>query len=209
MKKIKYVLILMIIVLILIVIGSFIVYEKDKYNEKKYGTPISDESISYMIENICSDLNDCDSDVEIDNFYDQTLMINYKYSKDDNINQLTINNYIFRAFDNTNIDSFGTYKNKFFVIVYKWNTSLTDANKEVIYYDKNFNVVYDIKLADSTFDIEKSTYNYYTCEDNPSAQSEDEKQKYTKNTLTIDKDLNFNLSKDSEMFQACSSSGGY
>ena len=209
MKKIKYVLILIIFVLILIVVGSFIQYEKNKYDEKKYGIPITDESILYQIGNICSNLDECDEDVEIDNYYNKTLMINYKRNKDSDIDQLTINNYIFRALDDTTIESFGTYKNRLFVIVYKWNSSLTDANKEVVYYDKDFNVFGDIKLADSSFDVDKSTYNYYSCEINNNATLEEDKQKYVKNTLTIDDNLNFNLSKESEMYQVCSSKDGY
>ena len=207
MKKISFVLFLIIIVLILIVIGSFIAYQKENIN--KHAIPISNDSISHNIENICSDHNECDEDFEIDNFHNQTLMINYKYSKDDNIDQLTINNYIFRALDNTTIDSFGTYKNKFFVIVYRWDSITTGANKEVIYYDKDFNIVSDIKYADSSFDIEKNTYNYYTCEINNEASSEDETQKYIKNKLIIDENYEFNLSKESEMFGNCLGEGGY
>lgn len=209
MRRIKWVIILMIFILLSIVIGSFIVDREEKERNKNYGTPIEELSISYKVNEICSNTDSCEETFEIDDFNKKTLMIDFKKNKEENVDQIKIGKFVYNSSENTEIDSFGSYKGKYFVIVLKWNTSLTTANREVLYYDKNFNVVSDIKLVNETFDIPLSNYKYYSCTINEQSTGESDSQRYTINIVEIDKKYNFNIMKDSEMYKACSSANGY
>lgn len=209
MKKIKWVIILMIFILISIVVGSFIKDKEMKAHDKKYGTPIQDISFSYKLNEVCSNPDSCEETFEVDDFNGKTIMIDYKKSAEEQVDQIKIGKFIYNSREGTEIDSFGTYRGKYFVIVLKWSTSLTTANREVIYYDKNFDVVSDVKLVNDDFDIPLSSYKYYSCTVNTESTSETDAQKYTINSIRIDDDFNFNVVNESEMYKACSTADGY
>ena len=121
MKRIKWIIVLMIFILLAIVIGSFIMDREEKQKNKKYGTPIESASFSYKVNEVCSNLDSCEETFEIDDFNNKTLMINLKKNKEENVDQIKIGKFVFNSSEDTEIDSFGTLKGKYFVIVLKWS----------------------------------------------------------------------------------------